>query len=232
MKKTGKSISFTLIELLIVISIIAILAGLLLPALKNAKDKGKEMTCGNQQKQIFSGMMMYEIDYNGYLPKGRELDNSSLSWLWYMAEYRVSSTAFLCPGHPDECDKRYKLGTPAPPGGWPASYPNPVKNNIGFNFGANKAQYGEFTWAYHIRVSRIKYPSNYMFIVDLKAAALLTATDFVSTGNTSVSYPHNIKTNFTFGDGHLASFKYPTPFGGYFATFPNGSTDSRLWTGE
>ncbi|HBC88162.1 MAG TPA: hypothetical protein DCZ94_14525 [Lentisphaeria bacterium] len=59
---------FTLIELLIVIAIIAILAGLLLPALKTAKEMARETICRSNLKQIGLAFLMYEGDNSGWIP--------------------------------------------------------------------------------------------------------------------------------------------------------------------
>ncbi len=54
---------FTLIELLVVIAIIAILAAMLLPALKNARDCAKAAVCSNQIKQMCTAASMWTIDH-------------------------------------------------------------------------------------------------------------------------------------------------------------------------
>jgi prepilin-type N-terminal cleavage/methylation domain-containing protein len=65
-----KSRGFTLIELLVVIGIIAILAGLLLPALARAREKGRSAACLNNLKQIGLGVQLYADDNNSF-PPGR-----------------------------------------------------------------------------------------------------------------------------------------------------------------
>src|ERR1051325_9538215 len=67
-RNASKVAAFTLVELMVVTTIIAILIGLLLPALRAAKKLAKRAVCIRNLRQCGIAFHLYAIDFNGWLP--------------------------------------------------------------------------------------------------------------------------------------------------------------------
>ena len=75
--KLRKSLNFTLMELLIVVAVIAILAGMLLPALQKAKEQGMRARCTSNVKQIGFAISSYSNDFDDHtMPAQPKYDNA------------------------------------------------------------------------------------------------------------------------------------------------------------
>jgi prepilin-type N-terminal cleavage/methylation domain-containing protein len=94
MKRQG----FTLVELLVVIAIIALLMGILMPALSRVRQLAFRLTCGTNLSGLGKAMMLYANDYQDELPKAGGRQNT---WVAGLPDWTGGATTQFVGGKRD-----------------------------------------------------------------------------------------------------------------------------------
>lgn len=98
--------AFTLVELLIVISIISLLLTILLPSLQRFREAGRATRCMANLHALGAGMMMYLDDSKDLLPTAAAMPSMKLTSepaiATVLRKYVDGEETFLCPSDPDE----------------------------------------------------------------------------------------------------------------------------------
>jgi prepilin-type N-terminal cleavage/methylation domain-containing protein/prepilin-type processing-associated H-X9-DG protein len=100
---------FTLVELLVVVAIIALLMAILMPALRKAREQGKDAICKNNLRQIGFGANLYAEDWDSQIPRGWGGDPGQtwyMLFMPYLAQRPVDNDyrnvrIYYCPSYPD-----------------------------------------------------------------------------------------------------------------------------------
>lgn len=175
-----------MIELLVVITIIAILASMLMPALGKVKEKGRNIQCQGNQRQIAASIASYTGDGNGYLPLLADGSDFTYSYTWSkdICENYLSSNwnVFRCASAPKN---------------WT------VFNRWRMHYGYNYYMHTQDHFKDWVRIERITTPSTVIMTTDSTEDKLNPINGFYLTSYSYYHIRHGLGLNISYTDAHV-----------------------------
>jgi len=217
---SGKA--FTLIELLMVIAIIAILAGLLLPALWGAKTRGKQAPCLSNLHQFGLSLQLYAADNGGRFVENWPEKISSNSWVRGDMQIPVQSTnlALIAQGelfpYVGQTALYWCPADPSQTGNQPRARSYSMNGWIGSRY--METYSGQSGYRTFIRESELATvnPANIWMMIDEHELSIDDGWFLVTMDNSQpfASFPatrHGGAYVWSFADGHAALCKLSNP---------------------